>query len=75
MCLCSAFNCTTRALARDSKQLHDAVELLQKMARTETLDIYYETFNVIAESCQANGLPQLSEQVLQLRYSTYHSSD
>ena len=73
--LCAAFNCTARALAREPGSLRAALDLLKTMAQTENLDVYYETFNVIAQSCEDNGMPEKAERVLQLRYSTYHSSD
>jgi hypothetical protein len=74
----SAYNCTTRCLARgqlDEAGLRPALDLLNVMIAKEELDVHYATFNVVAQACEAAGLPDKAEQVMQVRYAMYHSSD
>ena len=39
------------------------------------VDVYYETYSVIAQQCAKLGLSSHAEAVLQKRYSMYHNSD
>ena len=57
--------------------VHTALQLLDRMftLSVQGVDVYYETYTVLARRCQKLGLKDQAEVVLQKRYASYHSSD
>ena len=76
--LTGGFNNITCGLALDRGDVgsttQDVVRLLDQMFKLQ-VDVYYETFNLIAQRFREEGLDEQAEMVMQRRSSMYHSSD
>lgn len=73
--LTSAFNDIMCGMSQDEVSTSsDIISLFDRMLRLQ-IDIYYETFNLVAKRLWDEGLYDQAEIVMQRRSSMYHSSD